>query len=341
MPTNALTIEVNSRRLMVISRHAKNGGIVAVGWQPRRPGDQVEVLRLSELAHHVPRGVVERMGFHIFVLYLAGRCQHEVDFQSHACRPGSLLHVRPGQVHRFGLSSEVEGLALLVAPTFLLPRQHRRGDPWHEGFFDDFAWPTRLQLEPTQRAELRAQFERIRRIAASQTSSTLGLTLARHLLACSFLGLAYATEMKETASEQAAPEYERGRRFRLAVERSFRVTRRVEDYAQNLGCSTRTLDRTIQATLGVSAKTVIDERVVLEAKRALVHSEETVAAIGEQLGFSEPTNFVKFFRARTGEAPGTFRLRQQQKDERPLLGPAKRRTQGLPPSGKVIKAKQR
>jgi AraC-like DNA-binding protein len=302
---------------MVKLRHTSSERIVAVGWRPRRPSDQVEVMQLSELARHVPRGVIERMEFHIFVLYLEGRCDHEVDFESHACRPGTLLYVRPGQVHRFGLTKEVDGLAVLVAPTFLLPRQHRRGDPWHEGFFDDFGWPTHLQLGPSERAETQAQLERVRAITASETSSNLELALVRYVLACSLLGLAHARGMKEAASEQGTPEQERARRFRAAVERSFRVTRRVEDYAQNLGCSTRTLDRSIQATLGVSAKTVIDERVVLEAKRALVHGRDTVATIGEQLGFSEPTNFVKFFRARTGEAPGSFRLSQLQQDERP------------------------
>ncbi len=48
---------------------------------------------------------------------------------------------------------------------------------------------------------------------------------------------------------------------------------------------------------------------VLEAKRLLAHTNQTVAAISEELGFSEPTNFVKFFRSRGGLLPGAFRER--------------------------------
>jgi AraC-like DNA-binding protein len=35
-----------------------------------------------------------------------------------------------------------------------------------------------------------------------------------------------------------------------------------------------------------------------------------VATIGDQLGFDEATNFVKFFRREAGLTPGAFRARQ-------------------------------
>lgn len=46
-----------------------------------------------------------------------------------------------------------------------------------------------------------------------------------------------------------------------------------------------------------------------EARRLLAHTHWTVAAIGEHLGFEEPTNFVRFFKARTRESPCVFRAR--------------------------------
>lgn len=58
---------------------------------------------------------------------------------------------------------------------------------------------------------------------------------------------------------------------------------------------------------GSTAKTLIDARVALEAKRLLAHSDLPVAAIGHRLGFTEPTNFGKFFTRQTGDSPGTFR----------------------------------
>jgi AraC-like DNA-binding protein len=81
----------------------------------------------------------------------------------------------------------------------------------------------------------------------------------------------------------------------------------VAQLARRLGVSTSTLTRTCNEVLGHSAKEELDRRVALEAQRLLVHGASTSVAIGEFLGFSEPTNFVKFFRRRVGTTPEAFR----------------------------------
>ena len=60
----------------------------------------------------------------------------------------------------------------------------------------------------------------------------------------------------------------------------------------------------------VSAKAFLVSRIVLEAKRLLAHTLLPVSTIGDQLGFDEATNFVKFFRRETALTPGAFRTRQ-------------------------------
>jgi AraC-like DNA-binding protein len=60
---------------------------------------------------------------------------------------------------------------------------------------------------------------------------------------------------------------------------------------------------------GAAPKRLIERRVALEAKRLLAHSPLAVSAIGTQLGFTEPTNFVKFFRRSESLTPAAFRER--------------------------------
>ena len=52
---------------------------------------------------------------------------------------------------------------------------------------------------------------------------------------------------------------------------------------------------------------LIDDRVVLEQKRLLAHTDISVKELAERTGFEEPTNLVKFFRQRTGTTPQAFR----------------------------------
>jgi AraC-like DNA-binding protein len=84
----------------------------------------------------------------------------------------------------------------------------------------------------------------------------------------------------------------------------------VAQYAKRLGCSQRSLNRATIEVAQTSAKSMLSQRIVLEAKRLLAHSALPVARIAEELGFDEATNFVKFFRREAGITPGAFRTRQ-------------------------------
>ena len=99
----------------------------------------------------------------------------------------------------------------------------------------------------------------------------------------------------------------RFRAFRAAVDAEHHHWHQVQDYARHLGCSAKSLNRAARAVVDRTAKEVVVERIVLEAKRLLAHTTLTVATVGTQLGFSEATNFVKFFRRETGQTPGRFR----------------------------------
>jgi AraC-like DNA-binding protein len=69
----------------------------------------------------------------------------------------------------------------------------------------------------------------------------------------------------------------------------------------------RTLTRASQAAVGVGAKRFIDDRILLEAKRLLIHTDLTAASVGQRLGFPRATTFTKFFRLHTNQTPSEFR----------------------------------
>ncbi|MGH8672978.1 MAG: helix-turn-helix domain-containing protein, partial [Burkholderiales bacterium] len=110
-------------------------------------------------------------------------------------------------------------------------------------------------------------------------------------------------------SPASSRNLQRFRRFRDAVENGFRTTHQVGAYAGRLGCSQRSLARAARESAGTSAKAFLAQRIALEAKRLLAHTIHPIKAIADELGFDEPTNFVKFFRREAGCSPGDFRRR--------------------------------
>ena len=291
---------------MVKKFHDRPDVIVPVPWRPSRANAQVEVLRLSEVRPRL-NARVERLQFHGYLLITRGSCSHELDFERLSCRPGSLVHVRAGQVQRWRLRDGVDGLFLIFEPEVLFAAPRRALAFVDDLGFDEAAWPALVHLVERDRAAAFDWMTRIERCLREAAGSPLAKPLICHLLAAALVDLARRLPFS-SAVPKAAPD--RARRLREDIERSFRVTRSVRDYAARWGVSVGTLDRLARDTFGTSAKELIDARVILEARRLLAHTSLPVASIGETLGFSEATNFGKFFLARTGERPGAFRERQ-------------------------------
>lgn len=68
-----------------------------------------------------------------------------------------------------------------------------------------------------------------------------------------------------------------------------------------------TLSHYVAQSAHLTPLQVINDRVVLEAKRQLQHSTLSIKEIGYQLGFEDPSYFVKFFKRMTGQMPKEFR----------------------------------
>ncbi|MEV7597188.1 helix-turn-helix transcriptional regulator [Kitasatospora sp. NPDC089797] len=247
-----------------------------------------------------------RPAFHLLVTTTAGRLPCAVDLTECAVEPGHWLWVRPGQVLRLRDPDRTPGTgaratAVLFQPSFL------DRDTVAAARLDRPAW--RLPLAPGPEAE--PPVTRTLALLTDEYGRLGGLPLevhvevVRHLLAVLVLRLAHLPggHRRRTAGDEAF------RRFRNAVERDFTRVHRVEPYAARLGYSVRTLTRAANAAAGRSAKAFIDDRLVTEAKRLLLHTDLTAHAVGDRLGFRSAPVFTRFFRLHTGETPAAFRAR--------------------------------
>jgi AraC family transcriptional activator of pobA len=107
---------------------------------------------------------------------------------------------------------------------------------------------------------------------------------------------------------------ERGRehlqRFTRLLESHFREHRPIERYALELGISAAHLNALCRRLAGQSALQLINQRLLLEAKRCLVYTAMTINQVSDSLGFSEPAYFSRFFKRGSGLSPKAFRLQR-------------------------------
>lgn len=96
-------------------------------------------------------------------------------------------------------------------------------------------------------------------------------------------------------------------RFRELVEVHFREGRSLEFYAEQLGCGVSRLRTACLKVAGVAPLRLVRDRMLLEAKRALIYSNMTIAEVGYQLGFDDPAYFSRFFSKAEGCSPRRYR----------------------------------
>jgi AraC-like DNA-binding protein len=96
------------------------------------------------------------------------------------------------------------------------------------------------------------------------------------------------------------------RKFQSLVEKHFRDKHKVADYAELMFKSPKTLSNTFKKLSGVNPLQIIQERIILEAKRLLFYTDKTIKEITFELGFEEPAHFSRLFKKVTGESPSQF-----------------------------------
>lgn len=251
-------------------------------WNPPRPG---------------------RATFHYLILVTEGELRHDVDHVTRTIAPGQWLWVRPGHTQCWHPPAAARGPFILFEPDVLTPGTARLLAPLtaHEApavlspHPDDVEWlqQTALQLLDEHRALGRRPLD-------------VHHALRRSLLESLLLRLANAPGVTPSDTTAGTGRRDTYGRFVDALELHFRELRRAADYAELLGCSVRTLSRAAQDATGHGVRELINERRLLEARRLLGVARWDTRTVAAHLGFTDPANFGRFFRDRTGLTPADF-----------------------------------
>ncbi|MGW8401614.1 helix-turn-helix domain-containing protein [Streptomyces lydicus] len=262
----------------------------------------VEVLSFAALRESDTerrRTRLQRPDFHVLALITEGSGAHEADFQPYQLHKGSVVWIRPGVVHRWSDVEHLDGPLILFQPYFL-------PDPGLETL--DVTSPAcwRLPSQALPLAVLAAEHLAREHHAAVQSPRLASSALLSHLLAALVLRVRSGAFTPPPPAAIGSGQLEIFRAYRTAIEEHFTHWHRVADYAQALGYDVRTLTRATRTAAGTGAKAFLDQRILLEAKRLLAHTDLPVGSCAHRLGFRDTGNFTTFFRRQTGLTPTSW-----------------------------------
>lgn len=247
--------------------------------------------------------------YHI-IWFSGGSGVHEVDFEKHTLSGGTLFFLSPGQIHAFDRDSSHEGTVIRFCEQFLSDESSIESVFLKYDLFNAFESLPYLRVDDSNRRMLEYMLDSMRH-ELTNPGAFAHKDYLRHLLHLFLITIQRcgnnSTEKRLCINCQPDRLFVR---FRQQLEHHFRSKHSVQEYSDLLNVSTKTLTRSVSDVANTTPLKMINARIALEARRLLQYSDMKIKEIGYDLGFDDPSNFVKFFKRQTGNMPTYYREMQ-------------------------------
>jgi AraC-like DNA-binding protein len=268
---------------------------------------EFEVLSVNDLykKHKDILVAPHRSDFYNILFIHKGSGTHLVDFVPVKFTADSILFINKGRVHFFDPSEKFEGTLILFTDNFFCRDENDIKFLHSTILFHDLLDNAALKLHESK-DPLYSILQLMKTESMQHSKEFHDDVLQNHLH--NFLMLADREKRKLGFTEiSKGADLDYIILFNELLDNHFAKIRSVREYADKIHISEKRLSKATAKILGKSPKEIINDRVLLEAKRLLVHTSQSIKEIGFQLGFAEPTNFIKYFKLQTRITPSEFR----------------------------------
>lgn len=235
-----------------------------------------------------------------------GQGQHLIDDKLIDIKNHTFYFINKGKVYQLQENSHIEGILIRYSNEFLPPINQNFNDKFYSslyGYISDvgyFQLDNKIEIYEygTILNQLLNEYKRSPQIFAKRN-------ILQHLLLTLLLLLErksreiFTKKVANTGKKDKAVYYQ----FLELMELHFFKEHQVDFYARQLGISRRRLSEIIKLFHGQPAKKILQDRIILEAKRLLTFTNSSLKDIAYQLGFDTPTYFSRYFKKHTQQTP--------------------------------------
>lgn len=273
----------------------------------RRAGKTFDMVRYEDFMAETTSTFRKphRHNYYMILLATSGAGKQLIDFHRYEIKPGRVFLMFPGQIHAWEEDDQLKGFLIFFTAEFFTLR-YNNNNLLEFPFFQPGAPQPYVDLCDARSSSLSAVCTDM--LAEYETGESDYLKMLRSylnifLVHCKRLyDHAYA---RFDAMDQNAALIVQN--FQQLIEQHFAEKHKVRDYAEMLLITPNYLNAVSSRITGKSAGELIRNRIMLEAKRMLLHDKRTVAEIGHDLHFDDNSYFCRFFKKYEGTSPEKFR----------------------------------
>lgn len=240
-----------------------------------------------------------------YILIFDRKATFSVDFTEYECNGGSLLFLSPYQFFKWEHPSLPFIDAIIFHGDFYCIEYHKKEVACNGVLFNNIYQQPYVSVKEDTFEEVCAIVEKMKKMSATKSSSDISIVK-------SYLQLILALTSKEKQQQLThevidTPQFDNIVDFQAVLEKHFLDTKKISFYASKFGLSVNTFSKKIKKHFGKSPSKLMQERIVLEAKKLLHLTHKPIKEIAAEMNFEDEFYFSRFFKKEVGLSPKRFR----------------------------------
>jgi AraC-like DNA-binding protein len=244
---------------------------------------------------------------YIKILYLPAGYKLRVDFSVYETKQPTLFFISPNQHLEIEESGPENGYFIFYNRDFYCVQIHDQEVACDGLLFNNIRNMPKVEASEEEISFLKYLFmEMIQEFELNDSSmEEMVRTYLKQLLIRATRS--WKKQHLDGAVTEQQSDLEFFRKFTRLVEEHYKSKHTVADYADFLCLAPKTITHKFNRMQLPQPNEVIKNRIILEAKRLLVHTSLTAKEIAYHLGYNDPAYFSRLFMVKTGESPSSFR----------------------------------
>lgn len=246
--------------------------------------------------------IPHRKDYYLFVFVKKGNSRHWIDFIPYTLKPNTFYFTVPQQVHLKEDSGPMQGFFACFTEAFLeleensMLRQLPIIQNPKDGHELILSAQDVLFIEDLMKKMLN-EFN-----ASNSWRNQMLISWLKILVI--YLSRLYTEQFNEVSTSQHQPLV---KSFQKLIGQHYHHLHDVASYARMVNLSPGYLNDLVKQQSGKTAITHIHNRLIVEARRRLLHTELSVKQIADELGFEDAAYFNRFFKRNTNITPVAYR----------------------------------
>jgi AraC family transcriptional activator of pobA len=251
---------------------------------------------------------VQRNNYFSLIWVISGNGKLKADFAEYDFITNSLFAFSPYQPYMFCGDVPIKGIAIYFHPEFFCVFKHHKEVSCNGVLYNNIYQPPFVTIDDPSAVTFKMLCEQIK-------TEMQNPDLAQYELLVSYLKIFLITAARlKTQQQPDAAIAEKGskepfilQKLKDAIEDNFKTKHSPADYAEMLYISPKALAKITKSHFNKTLSSLINERIIIEAKRELYLSDKTIKEIAYELGYEDEYYFSRFFKVNADVSPQLYR----------------------------------